>query len=46
MLFYLIVLYAAISLEWITNRKSISDLWLLDVINPCQLYAESRMFIR
>ncbi|MGK0306742.1 MAG: hypothetical protein ACI8UG_002500 [Gammaproteobacteria bacterium] len=30
MLFYLIVLCTVISLEWITNRKSIADLWLLD----------------
>jgi len=31
MLFYLIVLCTVISLEWITNRKSIADLWLLDM---------------
>lgn len=30
MLFYLVVVCTAISLEWINNRKSISDLWLLD----------------
>lgn len=30
MLFYLIVVCTVISLEWIRNRKSISDLWLLD----------------
>jgi hypothetical protein len=30
MLFYLVVLSSVISLEWITNRNSISELWLLD----------------